>query len=38
LLLIIFDLLDLLSGNHEIKVVFTDNGGNTNTYTENITI
>lgn len=36
--LIIFDLLDLLSGNHEIKVVFTDNDGNTNTYTENITI
>ena len=38
LLQIIFDLLNLLSGNHEIKVVFTDNGGNTNTYTENITI
>lgn len=38
LLLIIFDLLDLLFGNHEIKVVFTDNDGNTNTYTENITI
>lgn len=35
---IIFDLLSLLSGKHEIKVVFTDNTGNTNTYTENITI
>lgn len=35
---VIFDLLDLLSGNHEIKVEFTDNNGNTNTYTENITI
>ena len=38
LLQVIFDLLNLLSGNHEIKVVFTDNSGNTNTYTENITI
>ena len=38
LLQVIFDLLSLLSGNHEIKVVFTDNAGNTNTYTENITI
>lgn len=38
LLQIIFDLLDLLAGNHEIKVVFTDNNGNTNTYIENITI
>lgn len=38
LLQIIFDLFSLLSGNHEIKVVFTDNNGNTNTYTENITI
>ena len=35
---IIIDLLSLLSGNHEIKVVFTDNDGNTNTYTENITV
>ena len=38
LLQIIFDLLSLLSGNHEIKVVFTDSDGNTNTYTENMTI
>jgi tRNA (guanine37-N1)-methyltransferase len=28
----------LLSGNHEIKVVFTDENGNTNNYTENITV
>jgi predicted outer membrane repeat protein len=38
LLQVIFDLLNLLSGNHEIKVVFTDSNGNTNTYVENITI
>jgi predicted outer membrane repeat protein len=38
LLQIIFDLLSLLSGNHEIKVVFTGDDGNTNTYIENITI
>ncbi len=38
LLQFIFDLLSLLSGNHEIKVVFTNNTGNTSTYTENITI
>ena len=35
---IIIDLLSLLLGEHEIKVVFTDGNGNTNTYTENITI
>ena len=35
---IIIDLLSLLIGEHEIKVVFTDGNGNTNTYTENITI
>ncbi|SDA72210.1 hypothetical protein [Methanobrevibacter millerae] len=35
---IIIDLLSLLLGKHEIKVVFTDGNGNTNTYTENITI
>ncbi|WP_296891043.1 hypothetical protein [uncultured Methanobrevibacter sp.] len=38
LLQIIFDLLGLLAGNHEITVEFSDNDGNTNTYTENITI
>jgi len=36
--LIIYDLLDLISGNHEIKVVFTDKAGNTNNYTANITV
>lgn len=35
---IIYDLLKLLSGNHEIKVEFTDNEGKTNTYTETITV
>ncbi|MBE6506091.1 MAG: hypothetical protein E7Z73_10240 [Methanobrevibacter millerae] len=35
---IIIDLLSLLLGKHEIKVVFTDGNGNKNTYTENITI
>ena len=35
---IIIDLLSLLLGKHEIKVVFTDGNGNTNNYTENITI
>ena len=35
---IIIDLLSLLLGKHEIKVVFTDNDGNTKTYSENITI
>ena len=35
---IIIDLLSLLFGKHEIKVVFTDGNGNTNNYTENITI
>ena len=35
---IIIDLLSLLLGKHEIKVVFTDNDGNTKTYIENITI
>ncbi len=36
--LIIYNLINLLSGNHEIKVVFTDENGNTNNYTENITV
>lgn len=35
---IIYDLLKLLSGNHELKVEFTDNNGNTKSYTENITV
>ena len=35
---VIYDLLKLLSGNHEIKVIFTDNNGNTNSYTEIITL
>ena len=35
---LIYNLLDLLSGNHEIKVEFTDNEGNTNTFKENINI
>ena len=35
---IIIDFLSLLFGKHEIKVVFTDGNGNTNNYTENITI
>lgn len=35
---IIYNLLNLLSGNHEIKVEFTDNEGKTNTYTETITV
>ena len=35
---VIIDLLSLLLGKHEIKVVFTDGNGNTNNYTENITI
>ena len=35
---IIYDLLKLLSGNHELKVVFTDSSGNTNDYTQNITV
>ena len=36
--LIIYNLINLISGNHEIKVVFTDNNGNNNNYTENITV
>lgn len=35
---IIFDLLKLLTGNHELKVEFTDSTGKTNIYTENITV
>ena len=35
---VIIDLLSLLLGKHEIKVVFTDGNGNTNNHTENITI
>lgn len=36
--LIIYNLMNLISGNHEIKVIFTDNNGNIDTYTENITV
>ncbi|AWX31744.1 hypothetical protein [Methanosphaera sp. BMS] len=35
---LIYNLLDLLSGNHEIKVEFTDNENQTNTFKENINI
>lgn len=35
---IIYNLLSLLRGEHEIKVEFTDKEGKTNTYTENITV
>jgi predicted outer membrane repeat protein len=35
---LIYDLLNVLSGNHEIKVEFTDKDGNTNNYTETITV
>lgn len=35
---IIYNLLYLFSGNHNIMVEFTDNEGNTNNYTENITV
>jgi predicted outer membrane repeat protein len=35
---VIYDLINLLSGKHEIKVEFMDSEGKTNTYTENITI
>ncbi len=35
---IIMELLDKYLGEHEIKVVFTDNKNNTNTYKENIII
>ncbi len=30
--------MNLISGNHEIKVIFTDNNGNIDNYTENITV
>ena len=36
--LIIYNLMNLISGNHEIKVIFTDNNGNIDNYTENITV
>lgn len=36
--LFICELFDQILGNHEIKVEFTDNENNTNTYTENVTI
>ncbi|HIH35264.1 MAG TPA: hypothetical protein HA255_02335 [Methanosphaera sp.] len=36
--LVICNLLKFISGNHEIKVVFTDNKRNTNNYTENINV
>ena len=35
---IIYDLLKLLSGNHTIKVEFTDENGNNDSYTQNITL
>lgn len=35
---VIYNLLNLLRGEHEIKVEFTDKEGKTNTYTENITV
>lgn len=35
---VIYDLIKIFSGKHEIKVEFTDSQGKTNTYTENITI
>ena len=35
--LLIYDLLQLISGDHQIKVEFTDNKGNSKTYEENIT-
>lgn len=35
---IIYDLLRLLSGNHELKVEFTDSSEKTSNYTENITV
>ena len=36
--LIIYNLMNLISGKHQIKVIFTDNNGNIDTYTENITV
>lgn len=35
---VIFDLIKIVAGNHEIKVEFTDNEGNTEDVTENITL
>ena len=35
---IILEITEKLLGNHEIKVVYTDNNNNTRTFTENITI
>lgn len=35
---IIYNIINLLTGQHTIKVEFTDNEGKTNTYTENITV
>lgn len=35
---IICSIADLLSGNHEIRVEFTDKDGNTNSFTENIKV
>ena len=35
--LLIYDLIQLISGDHQIKVEFTDNKGNSKTYEENIT-
>lgn len=38
LIQLISNLLDLLNGNHKIRVEFTDKEGNTNSFTDNITI
>lgn len=35
---LIYNLINLLTGKHEIKVEFKDSEGNTNTYTESITV
>jgi len=35
---LIYDLLKLFSGNHELKVEFTDNKGNYDTYAKNISV
>ncbi|MBR0058688.1 MAG: hypothetical protein IJP99_05080 [Methanobrevibacter sp.] len=37
LFLLIYDLLQIIRGDHQIKVEFTDNKGNSKTYEENIT-
>lgn len=35
---LIYNFIDLLTGNHEIRVEFTDKEGNTNSFTENIMV